>query len=83
MHDIFVDRLSNVAIGNGVARLDFLRMEVTDTDKQKVTMQPSVRVAIPLDGLLQAIQMLERLRDQLVAQAGQQVVPAQNPAAVT
>ena len=65
MHDIFVDRLGNVAIGNGVARLDFLRMEVTDADKQKITMQPSVRVAIPLDGLMHAIQMLERLRDQL------------------
>jgi len=66
MHDLFVDRLGNVTFGNGVARLDFQRLESFDNEKQQVTMRPSTRLVIPLDGLMQAIKMLEKLRDQIV-----------------
>ena len=68
MQDLFVDRLGNVTLGNGVARLDFLRLESIDNEKQQITMRPSTRLVIPLDGLMQAIQMLEKLRDQIVKQ---------------
>lgn len=64
MQDLFVDRLGNVILGNNVARLDFLRFESVDNEKQ-LALRPSTRLVIPLEGLLQAIQMLERLRDQI------------------
>jgi hypothetical protein len=69
MQDLFVDRLGNVILGNNVARLDFLRLESVDSEKQQLALRPSTRLVIPLDGLLQAIQMLERLRDQINKQA--------------
>ena len=68
MQDLFVDRLGNVTLGNGVARLDFLRLESVDNEKQQITLKPSTRLVIPVDGLLQAIQMLEKLREQIVKQ---------------
>jgi len=79
MHDLFVDRLGNVTIGNGVARLDFLRLESIDNDKQQVTMNPSTRLVIPLDGLMQAIQMLEKARDQIVKQGQVSSTDKQEP----
>ena len=72
MQDIFVDRLGNVTIAAGVARLDFLRVESIDNEKKQVTLKPSVRVAIPLDGLVQAMQMLEQIKAQLAAQLAAQ-----------
>jgi hypothetical protein len=70
MQDLFVDRLGNVILGNNVARLDFLRLESVDSEKQQLALRPSTRLVIPLEGLLQAIQMLERLRDQINTQTG-------------
>ncbi len=69
MQDLFVDRLNNVTVGNGVARLDFLRLEAVNSEKKELTYKPSTRLAIPLDGLMQAIQMLDQLRDQIAKQA--------------
>ena len=69
MQDLFVDRLNNVTVGNGVARLDFLRLEAVDNEKKELTYKPSTRLVIPLDGLMQAIQMLDQLRDQIAKQA--------------
>ena len=77
MNDLFVDRLGNVTIAAGVARLDFLRVESIDNEKKQVTFKPSIRIAIPLDGLVQTIQMLEQIKTQLAAQA------ANPPALVT
>ena len=76
MQDIFVDRLGNVTIAAGVARLDFLRVESIDNEKKQMTLKPSVRIAMPLDGLVQAMQMLEQIKAQLAAQlAGQSAQP--------
>ena len=69
MQDLFVDRLNNVTIGNGVARLDFLRLEAVDSEKKEIVYKPSARLVIPVDGLMQAIQMLDQLRDQITKQA--------------
>lgn len=60
MQDLFVDRLGNVIPGNNVARLDSLRFESIDSEKQQLSLKPSTRLVIPIEGLLQAIQMLER-----------------------
>jgi hypothetical protein len=79
MQDLFVDRLGNVTVAGGVARLDFLRMESVDREKQEVVLKPSTRLVIPLDGLMQAIQMLEKVRDQMLKQASQASPAAAQP----
>ncbi len=78
MQDLFVDRLGNVTIAGGVARLDFLRLESIDAEKKQIVLKPSTRLVIPLEGLMQAIQMLEQMREELLKQAppGQVVATA-------
>ena len=68
MSDLFVDRLGNIVIGDGVARLDFLRLSALDAEKKQARMAPSVRLVIPVAGLVQAIEMLDKLRGELVRQ---------------
>jgi hypothetical protein len=65
MKDIFVDRLGNIAVTNGIARLDFLRLAAVDTEKKSVTMEPSVRLILPMDALLQMMQMLDQMKAQM------------------
>jgi len=65
MKDFFVDRLGNISITNGVARLDFQRVAAIDTEKKSMTMEPSIRLVLPLESLMQAIQMLDQMRDQI------------------
>ena len=77
MSDLFVDRLGNIVIADGVARLDFLRLSALDAEKKQARMAPSVRLAIPVSGLLQAIEMLDKMRGELLRQA--QAVPACTP----
>jgi hypothetical protein len=77
MSDLFVDRLGNIVIADGVARLDFLRLSALDAEKKQARMAPSVRLAIPVSGLLQAIEMLDKMRGELLrqAQAGSAATP--------
>lgn len=65
MSDLFVDRLGNVTIASGVARLDFLRLVSLDTEKQQARMEPGLRLVLPLDGLVQTIEMLEKIKVEL------------------
>jgi hypothetical protein len=67
MNDAFVDRLGNVVIANGVARLDFLRLRAVD-GASKLEMEPSLRVALPLAELPRVIAMLENIRNELQKQ---------------
>lgn len=76
MSDLFVDRLGNIVIGDGVARLDFLRLSALDAEKKQARMAPSVRLVIPVAGLVQAIEMLDKLRGELVRQAQAGPAPA-------
>jgi hypothetical protein len=75
MSDLFVDRLGNVAIADGVVRLDFLRLVSLDAEKKQVKMEPSLRVAIPLPAFLQAVDMLDKVRAELVRQAQANAAP--------
>ncbi len=79
MSDLFVDRLGNIVVGDGVARLDFLRLSALDAEKKQARMAPSVRLVIPVSGLLQAIEMLDKMRGELLRQA--QAGPAAGPEA--
>lgn len=69
MPDLFVDRLGNIVIANGVARLDFLRLNDFDAERKQARMAASIRLAIPVTGLVQAIDMLDKLKAELLRQA--------------
>ena len=77
MSDLFADRLGNVAIADGVVRLDFLRLVSMDAETKQARMEPALRVAIPLPAFLQAVNMLDKVRGELLRQA--QAVPAAGP----
>lgn len=68
MSDYFADRLGNITVAGGVVRLDFLRLTALDPENQKAELHPSFRLAMPLDGMIQAIEMLDNMRDTLLKQ---------------
>ena len=51
MKDIFVDRLMNISVLQGVARLDFARVDSVDEKEKQIKLSPSYRVAMPIDAL--------------------------------
>jgi hypothetical protein len=66
MQDIFVEQLGNMVVGAGVIRLDFMRIEAGDAGKAG-HLQPGLRLVIPLPAFAQAVDAMNTLRDQLVA----------------
>ncbi|WP_089963948.1 hypothetical protein [Limnohabitans sp. 2KL-3] len=79
MQDLFVDRIFNIGIHQGIARMDFARLEKVDPEKKQVVFQPSLRVAMPLDAFLQMAEQVVRLREQIVQQAGNLETPLVEP----
>ena len=79
MFDLFTDRLGNVAIADGVVRLDFLRLVSVDTETKQARMEPALRVAIPLPAFLQAVDMLDKVRAELLKQVPATAAPATEP----
>lgn len=53
MKDLFADRLLNISVIGGVARLDFARVDQLNAEDKKVQMSPSYRIAVPVDALVQ------------------------------
>ena len=66
MQGFFVEQPGNMVVGEGVIRLDFMRIEAGDAGKSG-RLQPGLRVVIPLPALAQAVVAMNTLRDQLVA----------------
>jgi hypothetical protein len=64
----FCDGIKEVTILNGVARLEFHRLEPVNPAGPNRDVQPVTEliVALPAQGFLQALTVLERVRDQLV-----------------
>ena len=79
MQDLFVDRLANVMILNNVARLDFIRVDSIDTATNQGQVSPSLRVAIPLDALMDMTQQLDQIREQIAAEIARQQVATPIP----
>jgi hypothetical protein len=80
MQDIFVEQLGNMVVGAGVIRLDFMRIAPGDAARAG-NLQPGLRVVIPLPAFAQAVDSMNTLRDQLVAdgvltRTQSEVVPA-------
>ncbi len=70
MTTYFCDGIKEVTILNGVARLEFHRLQTTGAPgsgaNREVEVVSEMIVALPAQGLLQAMGMLERVRDQLI-----------------
>jgi hypothetical protein len=63
----FCDGLREVTIVNGVARLEFHRLEPVERGQpREMRATPEFTVALPVQGFAQALAVLERVRDQLI-----------------
>jgi len=65
MKDLFVDRLVNISVLQGVARLDFARVDEVDTKDKKVKMSPSYRIAMPVDALAALLEQSSKALDDI------------------
>lgn len=72
MSDLFIDRLENITIAQGIARLDFLRLISFNPDKKEARFDPAMRLAIPIEGLMGMTDMLIKLREELLKQQASQ-----------
>ena len=68
MKDIFVDRFLKCTASQGVVRLDFGRVESIDNEKNEISVAPSTRLVLPMDGFVHFIEQAVQLRDQLLDQ---------------
>ena len=67
MPTYFCDGVKGVTILNGVARIEFHRLQTVERGSGRdAQMVPEMIVALPAQGLLQALAMLERVRDELI-----------------
>ena len=64
----FCDGIKQVTLFNGVARFEFFRFQTRNNESGEPDAQPLTEliIAVPPQGLLQAITTLEQLRDKLV-----------------
>ena len=69
MSDVFVDRFMKFNVSQGVVRLDFARIEDIDSEKKEVTMSPSTRLVMPMEGFMQFIDQGIKLRSGIIDQA--------------
>jgi hypothetical protein len=67
MSALYCDGLQEVTVGNGVARLEFYRIASNRTGGTQSTQRmPEVTLALPVQGLPEMLQMLQRAHEQLV-----------------
>jgi len=69
MQDLFAERLVNMHIHQGVARLDFARLESIDPQKNQATFAPALRLVMPLDAFMQAVEQMNRIREDILKQS--------------
>lgn len=72
MKDLFVDRLVNVSVLAGVARLDFARVDNVNPEDKKIQMSNSYRVALPIDALVHLAEQSSKVVEELKKQAANQ-----------
>jgi hypothetical protein len=68
MTTYFCDGIKEVTIINGVARLEFHRLEAINPNGPSRDLRPVTElfVALPAQGLLQALSVLEQVRERLI-----------------
>jgi len=67
--DLFVDRLVNVSVMAGVARLDFARVDSVNPEDKKIQMSNSYRVALPIEALIHLSEQTTKVVSELKKQA--------------
>lgn len=87
MTTYFCDGIKEVTLMNGVARLEFFRLQPVGppSPNREVQGVTELIVALPAPSFLQALSVLERIRDQLVKEgvvkpAAGDVAASQSPA---
>ena len=80
MNDIFADGIVNVAVGNGVVRLDLVTQRFETPDPQSKASKPpklevTHRLVMPLPGFMNALALMEQVRAQLIKDGTIQVKP--------
>ena len=65
MNDIFVDRVVNVSVVAGVARIDFARIDKVDAETGKVQLSNSYRVALPVDAFLHLSEISNKVASEI------------------
>lgn len=79
--DLFADRIGNVTVSDGVARIDFLRLEPAGADPQQRSYRFSHRLVLPLQTFAQLQQVVQQMRERIAAEiAAQRDQPPQQPA---
>jgi len=68
MLDLFAERLVNMHINQGVARLDFARLDSIAPQKNQATFAPAVRLVTLLDAFMQAVEQMNRVREDILKQ---------------
>jgi hypothetical protein len=71
MRDFFVDRFANLNIADGVARIDFVRVDNIDAEKKQATMSPSLRLAIPFDAFMQMTEQFAKVREEILKRSNE------------
>ncbi|MDP8052564.1 hypothetical protein QJU23_09045 [Pasteurella atlantica] len=66
MSHYFADRLGNISVLGGVVRLDFLTVKEIDKTSQKVSLENSIKLVMPLEGIMQTIDALEKMKQELL-----------------
>ena len=77
MKDLFADRLLNISVIGGVARLDFARVDQVNAEDKKVQMSPSYRIAVPVDALVQISEQSSQIIAAIKEQNGKQEAAAE------
>ncbi len=80
MPTYFCDSLKDVSILNGVARLEFQRLEtVAAGNNRELRAVSEFTVAIPIQGLAQTLSLLEGVRERLVREGVFKTASAEAP----
>ncbi len=71
MTTYFCDGLKEITLLNGVARLEFYRLQKADPSGPDTGFEPLAEfiVALPVQGFLQALSQLELIRDRLARES--------------
>lgn len=72
MRDLFVDRFANLNIADGVARVDFARVENINAEKKQVTMAPSLRLVLPFEAFMQMAEQFAKVREEIIKKSSEQ-----------
>lgn len=68
MQTYYADRLGNINIAGGMARLDFLTVKGVENEGKQVQLEKSFRLVMPMDGIFQTIGLLEEMKQALMKQ---------------